>query len=678
MIETLPEHLLLRTLQAAYSITPPRLEMDEFPGTALGSNEDCAQMRTQATIFSLLDHLPQHMHALPIRALRAASPACDAGALTLPLPVLPTASRISAAVAAEAAAGPPGSGPTSIFLVGCAAKHMTPQAEYEPDELDTAAAGAVPSAIAPLAALTALQDFCVQVPAKTHCLSPQSHVADAFDVALGDVLTRLPRLTSVRMHVDGYADKAHDSLLRGLLALPGLRALALERTCLWDQHADAPSELAAGLRQMTALTHLCLAGTGPGDCGWGVIERAVAARTLRSLDLRDCELDDGLALTGGSGWFEGASEATTERARDAPFGGLRSLRISGNPFNLNELRFLSRLTRLTELDVGWGGPAATHCDILRRVCSPELAKLRYVFQRGMRADEATAVSAPAAAALASAFGDVCARCPRLDTVALTLDGHGIWASVTQILSCLSALPRLMNLELHLSWSRRASSAPTQADVQAHMHADALARCVGLTELVISHNEAAVLCALPSLTALRSLCVMIRESHDCLFRDVVVGVRGLSALVRLTRLHLLGECFVTSVVDDVGRALASLPGMRDFSLDSNTDRHSRASNNNRMRERSIAPVIAVLPRLDLLTKVELNVGCITELDVEELVSVLPQLRGLRFLGVGDRVEDLRRACRHLADSALAGTEAIVYDMQWRYSWCRNMSWCRGMS
>lgn len=109
----------------------------------------------------------------------------------------------------------------------------------------------------------------------------------ALCAALGEVLPRLTRLTSLRIHECACCGAAFRALSPGLLALSGLRVLDVKDSVRYGAEGEELRRvLAAVLRKMTGLVELCLAYAGVGGRGWSAIDEAIATLPLQSLDLR--------------------------------------------------------------------------------------------------------------------------------------------------------------------------------------------------------------------------------------------------------------------------------------------------------------------------------------------------------------------------------------------------------
>lgn len=195
------------------------------------------------------------------------------------------------------------------------------------------------------------------------------------------------------------------------------------------------------------------------------------------------------------------------------------------------------------------------------------------------------------------------------------------------------------------------------------HATALGLCTGLTALKIACHELfrdVMLHPVSCLTALQSLCVDLdlEWSEDWEFLDVAGGVSRVSALTSLTQLHLTGLCFKTAV-HEVAMALTCMPRLCEFQLDCQVrDRLVFERMTPREVECGVAPVLAALPQLELLSRADIEVCRLEREDMLVLLNVLPLLRGVRLRVKGNGGHVAEALLTQLKAAAPAGVEVFL--------------------
>lgn len=712
VLEGLPGHLAVLVLQEVFLAAPPCVQQIDPVAPRRGMlelYEWCEHWRAQKTMFALMDRLAPEHHALVLLAHRAVSGSRDAGALTLPLLRTQGAGCI-AALAAE----PPFSHVTSLCLeVTAGAWEIFDSCSWHVTYADILQMKSAPAPeldfrqiVAPLPTLRSLTHLCVD--AMRGCEStrdwPSVPWAHDLSLALLVVLPQLTALESLSIRMLAWFPLAH-----GLAALTGLRALELSGQQLMpvgsrDQWAPAWVALRAALLVMPGLTSLNLLRSCLEDNGWRSIRDVVVKLKLESLNLACCGLTDAFSLSDSEEEdSEAAAHADADASaegprqkvqkREAPMRGLRSLMLPGNDFQRNQMKFLSQLVCLTELDLRYHGvymDAVTHCHVLSNIMAPGLVKLRY--DGRLKAQDwdldLNEVSAPAifpiAEQLASSLCGVFARCPMLEEVVLH-EWYWRGTTIAQLWNAMSRLLHLSKLEMWMSNGALQPDVESTSEIEAH--SDGLVLCAGLLELHIFMGlcTESVLGRISTLTRLQSLGIDWVEPNP---RVCDAGCGGLSALVNLTRLHLYRACLTRAFAVQMAQALAcmcqikevfvqttGLPCIEEYYDNSGEymcwGQDLRRLCNPRVRAEeeknicSIAPLIDILPQLRSLSHLQVRKRYLLEEEVTALVTALPQLRALRILCFGSACphdpEQVNAVQQRLTAAAPANVAVMHHDL-----------------
>lgn len=615
---------------------------------------------------------------------------CDPRAILLPLHGFSTAACITKAVALLPANSVTSLSMTSL---GLAREDSTPGKgdEQEREEYE-AAQLALRGVFAPLASLTALVDLDVELGQDNRWgyegLGCRQRWADSFYDPLGKFLGKLTQLTRVRVVNEMSTCVSCEALVPGLGQLTGLRSLEMINYDVMIEVSAASGEdvigsdsdsesfvLGDALSYMSVLTHLSLRYC-PLDCQRQFVLPVVRRLPLLSLDVTGCELGGlhfelpGLERRAATG-HESFLHAGSSLDLPLPWSSWQCLRVSYDIWSDDDAvdqSPLSHMTCLTELGMkgvgGFDDVAFVH--FLRCLNCPRLQTMHFpdvdAFGNHVERTGDYITNGGLQRSVDMIVREICTfigKCPELQTVGIDAV---FYAGIASIMRSLAMLPHLCHLKVTeaadesyvLCYLDEFSGVGNVGE--SEKFEQYAARCQGLTELslVLHPDRAGIFSGLMrgvgKLALLRAL--ELEYPADNRFDEVAPAraelfdsvhlVAALSCLTGLTRLQLLRVCFTKSTLLPfaIANSLACMSRLQDFRLEhyrvgirvsDNVDLQPEEWSEYRVREISIKDVIHIMPSLHSLSTLILSsADHLHQEELEELLSVLPQMRALRLL------------------------------------------------